>query len=236
MTASPPMFARFLRFLVTAPHRPCAGVALLGLGLGVLTLTPSATAQVSVTLRFDDGRLTMNGNEVSAATALPGLDLRRTEGRFAVVATSGAAIDINGLRYRFGESGGLVLDTRLDGPADAAFTFGPTGQLTAPAVAFISTDAVSAAAAGQEVALEAAAIHLAEEIRSLPPGAERTALLEQLRLHLAQAFDVKQALRAREIDRLEADIRELRVQWTTRQQQRDPIVERRLVDLVRSRQ
>ena len=198
----------------------------------VLVAATGARAQVSLTLRFDDGRLTMNGREVSAASALPGLDLRRADGRFAIMATSGAAIDINGLRYRFGESGGLVLDTRLDGPADAAFTFGPTGQLAAPAVAFISTDAVSAAAAGQEVALEAAAIHLAGEIRRLSPGAERTALIEQLRLHLAQAFDVKQALRAREIDRLEADIAELRRQWTMRQHQRDPIVDRRLGDLV----
>ena len=205
------------------------GAAVLGLALAAAT---GARAQVSLTLRFDDGRLTMNGHEVSAASALPGLDLRRADGRFAIVATSGAAIDINGLRYRFAEAGGLVLDTRLDGPADAAFTFGPTGQLAAPAVAFISTDAVSAAAAGQEVALEAAALHLAHEIRRLPPGAERAALLQQLRLHLAQAFDVKQALRAREIDRLEADIRDLRTQWSSRQHQRDAIVDRRLVDLV----
>ncbi len=205
---------------------------MVGALLGGALVAPGAAAQVSVTLRFDGGRLLVNEREVEAAQAMPGLDLRRADGRFAVVALPGAAVEINGLRYRFSETGGLVLDTRLDGPADAAFTFGPMGQLSAPAIAFISTDAVSAAAAGQEVALEAAAMHLAREIQTLPPGAERAALLQQLRLHLAQAFDVKQALRAREIDRLEDDIRTLREQWRARQHQRDPIVERRLVDLV----
>ncbi|HYE57720.1 MAG TPA: hypothetical protein VD948_04410, partial [Rhodothermales bacterium] len=53
-----------------------------------------------------------------------------------------------------------------------------------------------------------------------------------LRLHLAHTFDLKQVLRSRELDRLEADLRELRRSWQRRQLQRDGLVERRLVDLV----
>lgn len=206
------------------PPRP------LVLLLFVLVLSPAARAQVSVSFRLEGGRLIVDGREAETTT-LPGFAPRQ-HGQFSFVGPAGATVEVRGVRYRVSGPDRLELDTRLDAAPDAVFM--PTRRVLLPAsaVRFIATDEVAAYAAQQEIALESQALQLAAEIRSLPPGAERTALMGHLRLHLAHTFDLKQVLRARELDRFEADLHEMRRSWQRRQLHRDGLVERRLVQLV----
>lgn len=198
-----------------------------------LALSPALRAQVSVTFRMDGGRLFVDGREeprylVNAPGRAHG------QGTFSFTGPAGSTLEVSGVRYRLSGTGSLALDTRLDGAPDAVILPFRPHLLPASAVAFIAGSAVNAFAAQQEAALEEQALHLAAEISTLGPGAERTALVGQLRLHLAQTFNVKQALRAREMAEIEAELRAARQSWQRRQTQRDVLVERRLVQLVGS--
>ncbi len=191
-------------------------------------VAPASRAQVSLTFRMESGRLFVDGREDSRfrVDELPGRQV------YTFTGPLGSTVEVRGVRYRLAGPGGLALDTQPEGAPDAIFLpFRPT-RLAPQAVAFIAASASSSFAAHQEMALEEQALRLADYIRGLAPGAERTALVGQLRLHLTQTFDVKQALRARDIEALEAELKQAREALQRRQFYRDGLVERRLVELV----
>jgi hypothetical protein len=80
--------------------------------------------------------------------------------------------------------------------------------------------------------LEAATQTLAQRIRSLTPGDERTRLLADLRTQLDAIFELKQQNRRNEIHQLEERIQELKRLLQQREQQRPRIIDNRLQHLI----
>ena len=79
-----------------------------------------------------------------------------------------------------------------------------------------------------EQALEQRVADLAQQVRRLPAGAERTRLRSELRSRLSDLFTLKQQIRREEVDRAQAEIDSVRAQLDERDAQHDAIVDRRL--------
>jgi hypothetical protein len=84
----------------------------------------------------------------------------------------------------------------------------------------------------REAELEEASLRLAAQIRATTDPAERARLTAQLRASLEGAFDLKQEIRAAEIERAEAQVAELRRMLRVRADRKGQIIERRLRELV----
>ena len=84
----------------------------------------------------------------------------------------------------------------------------------------------------RELRLEREAGALALEIRSLPDGNLRQALIEQLREKLYAIFELKQKNRRREIEQLEQQLGSLKERLQERQQLRDLIIDQYLKQLI----
>jgi hypothetical protein len=84
----------------------------------------------------------------------------------------------------------------------------------------------------REAELDAEAERLAAEVRATLDPAERAAGVERLRAVLAEAFDLKQAIREAEIERAEEQVDEVRRMHGARGARRTMIVEHRLRELI----
>lgn len=84
----------------------------------------------------------------------------------------------------------------------------------------------------REQALEMETLRLAERIRRTEEAAARDRLVEDLRDKLEASFDLKQRIRADEIEQAEAQIEELRRMLSARQARKAQIIDRRLRELV----
>lgn len=83
----------------------------------------------------------------------------------------------------------------------------------------------------REQQLEIQGLQLAERIRSMPLGAERDRLKEDLRRQLAEIFRLKQEARRDELARAQEEIDRIRAVLDARDARRDAIVEHRLQEL-----
>ncbi len=201
-----------------------------------LVLCDVASAQGMVSLSIERGRLRIDGQRVPEALVPAPLDLRRVEGHLYYSGPADASIEIGGVRYRV-EGQRFVLDREPVAPPDVVFDAGRHIDLRAGGYVFVPVDWASDPAeaqrlhfaAQQEFALDATAVYLAEQIRSMAAqDPEKTALIEQLRASLNDAFEIKQHNRLREIEWLEAELKFLRKQQQQRGRYRSEIVEQRL--------
>ncbi len=84
----------------------------------------------------------------------------------------------------------------------------------------------------REAQLEQEITGLAYQLRALPPGPQHDALAADLRQRLRTLFDLKQEIRAEELDRAEAEIRELKETLKARAAIGDEIVDHRFRELL----
>lgn len=225
-------------------HRLLLAFFLLpGLASAQVRSSASARPQPAVTLSIERSGVRVDGHSVAPAALPASLDLRRMSERVFYTGPTGASFEIGGLRYRVeGRSIRLDRDPRaapdlvLDPPEDdfstgGAFLFVPVAWVGAP-----DEEVAYRMAARQEMALDATAIGLASELALHPPGPARDALRERLRRLLHEAFEVKQANRAREIELIQTELDALRELHERRQDHRRAIVEARLAQLERGEQ
>ena len=184
------------------------------------------------TLVIDRAGVRVDGEPVRDVQAPGALALDRLEGTYRFEGPVGSTVEVNGVRYRL-EGGRLTLDHALDAAPAAVFTLGRTPtRIRFGTRSLVAPDEVAPYATEQEWALEATAFDLALRVRATPFGATRTALVADLRKHLTETFALKQSLRFRELEALEADVRALRTQLEAREAQRARLVEQRLQALV----
>jgi hypothetical protein len=214
--------------------------------LAFLLIAPAAAAQHpqgAVTLTIERAGVRVDGRQVETSALPASLDLRRISERVFYTGPAGASFEIGGLRYRVeGRSIRLESDPRtapdlvLDPPEEdfstgGAFLFVPVAWVGAP-----DEEVAYRMSARQELVLDATALDLAAEMAAQPPGPARDALRERLRRLLHEAFEVKQANRAREIELIQSELDALRELHQQRQTHRQAIVESRLAQLEGSRQ
>ncbi len=205
--------------------------------LGAMAQSP-VQSEARVTLSMDHSGVKVDGRQVQAHSLPASLDVRRLSERVFYTGPAGASFEIGGLRYRVegrsirldqspNRAPDLVLDPLDDDFATSGgFLFVPVDWASEPDEAMAYR-----MAARQEVVLDATALSLSAELMSLPPGPERDAARKRLRTLLFDAFSLKQANRAREIDLLQSELDALRSLHARRSEHRRQIVEARLSEL-----
>jgi hypothetical protein len=219
-------------------------VLLLGSGVGPVA------AQQTRTLDIRDGTVAIDGRKVPSEQLPDGLRLDGVEAHYHFVGISRPVVELNGSLYAVGERLKPVSEQDVRG---RSVILRGGGQRARPARAVVEDAPVDMEAAHQdylremerqsrqlyrqlmrERAMEAEAKERARVVRLLPEGPERQAQIDSLRAALNQIFDLKQANRRREIERLQQQILEIQRRVQQRASMRDPMIEHRMQQLVPS--
>ncbi len=201
-------------------------------------MAQSPMQETSVTLSMDHSGVKVDGRRVEAHSLPASLDVRRLSERVFYTGPAGASFEIGGLRYRV-EGRSIRLDQAPTRAPDMVLDPLDDDFATSGGFLFVPVDWASEPdeamayrmAARQEVVLDATAMSLATDLMMMPPGPERDAARKRLRQLLFDAFQIKQANRAREIDLLQSELDALRDLHARRSEHRRQIVEARLSDL-----
>ncbi|HLT45918.1 MAG TPA: hypothetical protein VK002_01705 [Rubricoccaceae bacterium] len=222
----------------------------LTLLLALLLTAPLAAAQAQPAtaaaaeqhvLEIRDGRMLLDGRVLPPQNLPEGLDLRGIEMTYNFAGPVSPVLEIDGVVYVLeGEHFKRLSET--DRANDRVFFIPDAPQAEQAAADMQASEEAylqqlserDHALYGQiqrEVDLERETLQLAARIRSASDPAERERLMRRLHEKLDEAFELKQAIRAEEIEQAEAQIEELRRLLRERASRKDSIIERRVEEL-----
>ena len=226
---------------------------LAGLLLSLVALP--AGAQQARTLDIQDGRVTIDGRTVPNDSLPTSLRLEGIRAHYHFVGISRPVVELDGTLYAVTHRLERVSEQEARGQSVIVGGAGRQGgTLEASAPREPSAKAPSDMQAAhqaylqemerqsrelyrqlmRERSMEAEAKERARVIRLLPDGPERDAQIDSLRSALNRIFDLKQANRRREIERLQQQILEIQRRVQERASMRDPMIEHRMQQLVPS--
>lgn len=216
--------------------------------VGLLALP--AQAQQARTLDIRDGQVAIDGRPVPTDSLPATLNLDGLEAHYHFVGIDRPVVELKGTLYAVSDRLEPVSEQEVQGQS---VILRGAAQAVRPAEVTSSDAAVDMQAARQaylrdmerqsrelyrqlmrERAMEAEAQEVARVIRLLPDGPERQAQIDSLRKALNQVFDLKQANRQREIERLQQQILDIQRRIRKREEMRDAMIDHRMQQLVPS--
>lgn len=223
---------------------------LLSAPLAALAQQPVSTSPRAVTdghlLEIRDGDVFLDGAALPDA-APAGLDLNGLTMSLDYSGPITPVVEVDGQAYVL-ERGRLVRFEESTRAGERVYALsaampdaGSVGAMGDERLALVSQEAYFRELAERDRALYSRMQHeqdlearvdvLAEQVRRVPPGAERTRLRDELRDRLHELLALKQTLRREEVDRAQIELDAVRSQLDARDAQHDAIVERRLQGL-----
>lgn len=197
-------------------------------------------------LEVRGGRMYLDGRPLPRQNLPNDLDLDGIEMTYTFAGPVTPVLEIDGVVYVLEEEHlKLLAETER---ADAQVYFMPTAPPTPPSPQR-AEGAMSEASEGEylrqlserdqglydriqrEHDLENETLQIAARVRSTSSPAERARLTQRLREKLDASFELKQAIRAEEIEQAEAQLNELRRLLRERAARKDQIIERRIEEL-----
>ena len=203
----------------------------------------AAEAAEQHVLEIRDGRMHLDGRALPPENLPDGLDLRGIEMTYSFVGPVSPVLEIDGVVYVLeGEHFKRLSETERAGVQP--YFFPETSQAQGAARASGSDgeeaylqqlserDQALYARIQREVELERETLQLAGRVRNTSDPAERERLVQRLREKLTEAFELKESIRAEEIDQAEEQLEELRRLLRGRAARKDSIIERRMEELI----